>query len=109
MAGATKKDSFSGQFLAHLRAVDALVHVVRVFENDAVPHPAESLDPVRDIRTVETELLLGDMGVVEKRMERLEQDIARNRNRAEAEKEAAAAHAHAGAPGERAADARVGD
>lgn len=87
VAGAAKKDSFSGQFLAQLRAVDALVHVVRAFENDAVPHPAESVDPVRDIRTVETELILGDMGVVEKRIERLEQDISKGRNRAEAEKE----------------------
>lgn len=85
--GATKKDSFSGKFLAQLRAVDALVHVVRVFENDAVPHPSESIDPVRDIHTVETELLLGDMGVVEKRIERLQQDISKNRNRADAEKE----------------------
>ena len=87
--GATKKDSFSGQFLAQLRAVDALVHVVRVFVDAAVPHPAESIDPARDIHTVETELILGDMGVVEKRIERLQQDISKGRNRAEAEKEMA--------------------
>jgi GTP-binding protein YchF len=86
--GATKKDSFSGKFLAQLRAVDALVHVVRLFDDPNVPHPAESIDPVRDIQTVEAELLLGDMGVVEKRLERLEQDISKGRNRAEAEKEA---------------------
>lgn len=85
--GATKKDSFSGKFLAQLRAVDALVHVVRLFESEAVPHPSESIDAVRDIQTVETELLLGDMGVVEKRIERLAQDIGKGRNRAEAEKE----------------------
>jgi GTP-binding protein YchF len=85
--GATKKDSFSGKFLAQLRAVDALVHVIRIFDNPSVPHPADSIDPVRDIQTVETELLLGDMGVVEKRIERLQQDITKNRNRAEAEKE----------------------
>ncbi|MHB9133460.1 MAG: redox-regulated ATPase YchF [Armatimonadota bacterium] len=87
--GAAKKDSFSGQFLAQLRAVDALVHVVRIFEDDAVPHPSESIDPVRDIRTVETELLLGDLGVVENRIERLQQDISKGRNKAEAEKELA--------------------
>lgn len=85
--GATRKDSFSGKFLAQLRAVDALVHVIRVFENPAVPHPSETIDPARDIHTVETELLLGDMGVVEKRIERLQQDISKGRNRAEAEKE----------------------
>jgi len=87
--GATKKDAFSGQFLAQLRAVDALVHVVRVFDDAAVPHPAERIDPARDIHTVEIELLLGDMGVVEKRIERLRQDISKGRNRAEAEKELA--------------------
>jgi len=85
--GATKKDAFSGPFLSALRAVDALVHVVRAFDDPAVPHPNESIDPVRDIHTVDTELLLGDMGVVEKRIERLEQDISKGRNRAEAEKE----------------------
>jgi len=87
--GATKKDSFSGQFLASLRAVDALVHVVRAFENDAVPHPAESIDPTRDLQIVDTELLLGDLSVVEKRITRLRDDITRSRNRAEAEKELA--------------------
>ncbi|HEX2948225.1 MAG TPA: redox-regulated ATPase YchF [Armatimonadota bacterium] len=85
--GANKKDSFSGKFMSQLRAVDALVHVVRIFDDPAVPHPSESINPVRDISTVETELLLGDMGVVEKRMERLQQDISKGRNRAEAEKE----------------------
>ncbi len=89
VAGATKKDTFSGQFLAALRAVDALVDVVRVFDDPSVALPEEGLDPARDIRTVETELLLGDMGVVEKRIERLQQDISKGRNRAEAEKELA--------------------
>ncbi len=89
MEGATRTDSFSGQFLAQLRAVDALVHVVRIFDDPTVPHPSESIDPARDIHTVETELILGDMGVVEKRIERLRQDISKGRNRAEAEKELA--------------------
>ena len=85
--GGTKKDSFSGKFLAQLRSVDALVHVVRLFEDENIPHPSDSIDAVRDIRSVESELIIGDMGVVEKRIERLKQDIERNRNRAEAEKE----------------------
>jgi GTP-binding protein YchF len=85
--GAASKDSFSGQFLAQLRAVDALVHVVRLFADPAVPYHADALDPVRDLRTVETELILGDMGVAEKRVERLEADLAKGRSKAEAEKE----------------------
>ncbi|MHB9024997.1 MAG: redox-regulated ATPase YchF [Armatimonadota bacterium] len=87
VAGATQKDSFSRQFLAQLRSVDALVHVVRLFDDPAVPHPMESIDPVRDLQIVETELILGDLGVAENRLERLRQDIDRNRGRAEAEKE----------------------
>lgn len=85
--GATKKDSFSGQFLSHLRAVDALVHVVRAFEDAAVPHSLESVDPARDINIVATELLLGDLAVVEKRVERLKEEIGKGRNKAENEKE----------------------
>ena len=85
--GATKKDAFSGQFLAQLRQVDALVHVIHAFDDPAAPHPLESIDPGRDIHIVETELLLGDLGVVEKRIERLREDIAKSRNRAESEKE----------------------
>lgn len=85
--GATKKDSFSGQFLAQLRAVDALVHVVRAFACDAAPHPLETIDPARDISIVATELLLGDLGVVEKRVERLREEMSKGRNKAENEKE----------------------
>jgi len=85
--GATKKDAFSGQFLAHLRAVDALVHVIRAFEDDAVPHPLDSVDPARDLHIVATELLLGDLAVVEKRNERLREEIGKGRNKAENEKE----------------------
>jgi len=85
--GATKKDSFSGQFLAHLRAVDALVHVVRAFADNAVPHPLNSVNPARDISIVSTELLLGDLAVVEKRVERLKEEIGKGRNKAENEKE----------------------
>jgi GTP-binding protein YchF len=85
--GDARKDSFSRQLLGDLRAVDALVHVVRAFADPAVPHPLESIDLVRDIRTVETELILGDLGVVEGRVERLQQDISKGRNRADAEKE----------------------
>jgi len=90
--GTTTKDSFSGQFLAHLRAVDALVHVIRAFVDDAVPHPMESIDPARDLSIVETELLLGDLAVVEKRCERLQEEIGKGRNRADNEKELAVMH-----------------
>jgi GTP-binding protein YchF len=60
--------------LASLRVVDALAHVLRVFESDTVPHEKGSVDPLRDFEDVETELILSDLVVVEKRMERVEKD-----------------------------------
>jgi GTP-binding protein YchF len=57
--------------LARLRNADALLHVVRVFENDAVPHPLLSIDPARDIEQLELEFTLADLSVVEKRLEKL--------------------------------------
>jgi len=60
--------------LASLRVADALAHVVRVFESDTVPHEKGSVDPLRDIEDVDTELILSDLVVVEKRLERLEKD-----------------------------------
>jgi len=61
-------------YLASLRVADALAHVLRVFESDTVPHEKGSVDPVRDFEDVETELILSDLVVVEKRMERLDKD-----------------------------------
>jgi hypothetical protein len=57
------------------RNADALVHVVRAFRDPAVPHPRGSVDPARDLQTIEEELILADLGVVEKRLERLEKDL----------------------------------
>lgn len=61
-------------YLGSLRVVDALAHVLRVFESDVVPHEKGSVDPLRDAEDVDTELILSDLVVVEKRMERLEKD-----------------------------------
>jgi GTP-binding protein YchF len=61
-------------YLSSLRVVDALAHVVRVFESDVVPHEKGSVDPLRDVEDLETELVLSDLVVVEKRLEKLEKD-----------------------------------
>jgi ribosome-binding ATPase len=61
-------------YLASLRVVDALAHVLRLFEDDTVPHEFGTVDPVRDLENVEVELILSDLVVVEKRLERLEKD-----------------------------------
>ena len=66
--------------LAPFRNADALLHVVRMFRDPAVPHPQGSIDPARDVRTMEDEVILADLGVVEKRLERLERDAKKGAN-----------------------------
>jgi ribosome-binding ATPase len=61
--------------LAPFRNADALLHVVRMFRDPSVPHPSGTIDPARDVRTMEDEVILADLGVVERRLERLERDI----------------------------------
>lgn len=65
--------------LPALRGVDALMHVVRAFESELVPHPEGSVDPGRDARMLELELILADLGAVERRIERLENTIKKTR------------------------------
>lgn len=67
-------------YLASLRVVDALAHVLRVFQSDVVPHEKGSVDPLRDAEDVEVELILSDLVVVEKRLERLEKDRKKIKN-----------------------------
>lgn len=66
--------------LASMRVVDALAHVLRVFEDPTVPHEKGSVDPLRDRDDVDTELILSDLVVVEKRLERVEKDRKKIRN-----------------------------
>lgn len=61
-------------YLASMRVADALAHVLRLFQSDTVPHEKGSVDPVRDLEDVEVELILSDLVVVEKRLERLDKD-----------------------------------
>ncbi len=67
-------------YLASLRVVDALAHVLRVFDDPTVPHEKGSVDPIRDAEDVELELILSDLMVIEKRMERLEKDRKKIKN-----------------------------
>jgi ribosome-binding ATPase len=67
-------------FLASLRQVDALIHVLRTFENDSIPHVGP-IDPLRDIKNVEFDLMVSDLGQIEKRLERLEKDLKKMRSK----------------------------
>jgi ribosome-binding ATPase len=68
--GASQGEGLGNQFLSHIREVDAIVHVVRCFEDDDIVHVDGSVDPARDIEVIETELLLKDVEAVEKRADR---------------------------------------
>ncbi len=68
------KSGFSGPLLNQLAAMDGFLNVVRVFENPAVPHPAGSVNPARDLATLDGELLLNDMLAVERKLERLTEE-----------------------------------
>ncbi len=72
--GISKEALRDPSYLASLRVVDALAHVLRIFDSDTVPHEKGSVDPVRDLEDVDMELVLSDLVVVEKRMERLDKD-----------------------------------
>ena len=71
LEGGAAKSGISGQLLNQLAQMDAFIHVVRCFESDLVPHLAGSVDPVRDVETMLTELLLNDLIAVERKLERL--------------------------------------
>ena len=65
--------------VAAYKNADALVHVVRAFDDPAVAHPSGSVNPLRDAQSVEDELILADLGVAERRLERIEKDLKKNR------------------------------
>ena len=85
VAGASKGEGLGNQFLAHIREVDAIAHVVRCFEDPNVVHVVGSVDPARDIEVIETELLLKDLETAEKRVERAQKAAKTGQKGAQAE------------------------
>jgi hypothetical protein len=79
--GASKGEGLGNQFLANIREVDAIAHVVRCFEDENIVHVENRIDPVGDIATIDTELMLKDLETVEKRMDRAKK--ARNNSKEE--------------------------
>ncbi|MEO1673738.1 MAG: redox-regulated ATPase YchF, partial [Cyanobacteria bacterium J06631_2] len=84
VAGASKGEGLGNQFLANIREVDAIVHMVRCFDNDDIIHVAGSVDPVRDIEIINLELILADLAQVERRITR-QRKSAKNDKNAQAE------------------------
>lgn len=75
--GAAQGEGLGNQFLAHIREVDAIVHVVRIFEDTNITHVEGEIDPARDIATIHYELILADVETVRKRLAALEKDRKR--------------------------------
>src|SRR5690348_10268275 len=71
VSGASKGEGLGNQFLAHIREVDAIAHVVRCFVDPNVAHVAGAIDPIADIETIETELMLADLDSLERRVDGL--------------------------------------
>jgi GTP-binding protein YchF len=76
--GASKGEGLGNQFLANIREVDAIIHVVRCFEDTDVTHVEGKIDPIADIDTIETELMLADLESLEKRVDALEKKAKGN-------------------------------
>jgi len=78
VAGASKGEGLGNKFLAHIREVDAIAHVVRCFENADIVHVAGKIDPISDIETIDTELALADLDSVDKALNRVERAAKAN-------------------------------
>ena len=83
--GASKGEGLGNQFLGNIRTTDVIVHVVRCFENGDIIHVDNSIDALRDIETIETELILADLEVVDKRINTLAKQIRTGSKEAKAE------------------------
>ena len=83
--GASKGEGLGNQFLSHIREVDAMVQVVRCFESEDIHHVSGSVDPVRDIEVINTELVLADLETITRRKERQEKRAKGNDKEAKAE------------------------
>ncbi len=83
--GASAGEGLGNQFLSHIREVDAIVQVVRCFENGDIHHVSGAIDPVRDIEVINTELVLADLSSLQKRQDRLQKEVRAGNKQAKAE------------------------
>jgi GTP-binding protein YchF len=88
VAGASRGEGLGNKFLGHIREVDAIVHVVRCFENSDITHVSGSVDPIRDIDTIELELALADLESVQRRLEKARRNMKSGEKRFAIEVEA---------------------
>ena len=68
--GASKGEGLGNKFLSHIREVDAIVHLVRCFDSENIQHVSKNIDPVNDLETIKTEILLADIDQIEKKLQK---------------------------------------
>ena len=78
VSGASKGEGLGNKFLSHIREVDALVHVLRCFEDADITHVANSIDPLRDAEIIETELMLADLESLDRQIQNLSKKAKSN-------------------------------
>src|SRR5437870_4019645 len=83
--GASTGEGLGNQFLSHIREVDAIVQVVRCFESADIHHVSRTIDPIRDIEVINTELVLADLASLQKRRDRLQKEVRAGSKGAKAE------------------------
>src|SRR5436853_2767650 len=83
--GASAGEGLGNQFLSHIREVDAIVQVVRCFESGDIHHVSGTIDPVRDIEVINTELVLADLASLQKRHDRIQKEVRAGSKSAKAE------------------------
>lgn len=81
VSGASQGEGLGNQFLSHIRQTDAIIHVVRCFEDTNIVHVDGFIDPVRDIDTIHTELMLADLESVDKRLQKIEKVVQSDKSR----------------------------
>src|SRR5438270_9223174 len=99
--GASAGEGLGNQFLSHIREVDAIVQVVRCFESGDIHHVSGTIDPIRDIEVINTELVLADLAALQKRHDRLQKEVRAGSKTAKAESgvmEKLLPHLNAGKP-----------
>jgi len=79
--GASKGEGLGNKFLSHIKEVDLILHVVRCFDDPDIDHIEDSLDPIRDVKIVEDELILSDLISAEEQLKKLKKEIDKNKDK----------------------------
>ena len=77
--GASKGEGLGNKFLSHIREVDAIIHLVRCFDSDKITHVNSKIDPIEDLETIKTEIILSDLDIIQKKLEKGKKKLLENK------------------------------